>query len=109
MLHHVGNAYVRRSSAAEPPDRVTQTSGNLLSTGIVRVDDGRAGPAGKLHERVFQRVHRTVTLEMVGLDVVDDGHRGMKSQKSFVELVSFDHEQFVTCNARIPAPAADPA
>ena len=68
-----------------------------------------ARPAGELDERVLQRRHRAVALEVIRLDVVDDRHGRMEREERLVVLVGFDHEQIV---ARRPArchPRCSPA
>ena len=76
--------------------------------GIVGAHDGGLGPAGELDERVLERRHRAVALEVVGLDVVHDRDGRMQREKRLVVLVGLDHEEVVARQPGVAAPGAHP-
>ena len=45
---------------------------------------------------------------MVGLDVVDDRHRGVEREERLVVLVGLDHEEVVAVDQSVSAPGRDP-
>src|SRR6185503_6195788 len=96
-----------RLAGPEKPMLVLEPAADPAGALVVGTEQRNLGPAGELHERIFQYFDRPVTLQVIGFDVVDDREARVKRQECLVVFVRLYHEDPVSRQLRIPAPLGD--
>ncbi len=62
-----------------------ERGGHAFGAGVVTRDHDELGRgAGELHERSVERLVRSVVVEVIGVDVGDEGHCGVVEQEGAV-------------------------
>jgi hypothetical protein len=108
MLGHVGDPHVRLGGETEAAKPAGQALRDAAGARIVRAHDRGLRPPGELDERVLQRRHGAVALQVVGLDVVHDRDSRMQREKGLVVLVGLDDEEVVAGDQGVAAPGTHP-
>ena len=103
------NAQGRVSGKAERPDPAGEPRRHPPRSVVIGAHEHRVSAAGELHERVLERLHRAVALEMIGLDVIHDRDRRIQGEEGLVIFVGLHHEQCVAGEQRVATPPLDSA
>jgi hypothetical protein len=122
--HHVEAAAVGRHLAVVGPDHglrvdaighqppVIDRGHQPLHLGVVEADGGEAVEGDVLdevHERLPHPVEVAVVVQMLGVDVGDDGHRRLQAQEAAVALVGLDHDPVAVADLGVGAVGVDDA
>ena len=122
MDHHVEPATVRahgqvlgadlglRIDAVGDEPAVLHAAGHRLDVGMVGADRGEAIERDVLHEILEALLHRVEVapvVQVLGVDVGDDGHGGFQLQERAVALVGLDHDPVTGPNLRVGAIGVD--
>ena len=94
---------------AEAPCCRTEALRHTVAARVGRTDECPRRAAGEFNERVLERRHRPIALEMVRLDVVDHGDGGLECEEGLVVLIRLDDKALVAVQERVAAPCRDPS
>ena len=106
-LLHLADSNVGIGGEAEPHG-TGHVRGHALGARIVCTHERDPSASREFDEGILERLHRAIALQMVGLDVVDDRHRGVEREERLVVLVGLDHEEVVAVDQSVSAPGRDP-
>ena len=107
---HIGVLRLAEGDDALLRRDLAQAAVDVRRTGVVRRHhDELVRLLGEGHEGVLERLERAVVVEVIGVDVRDQGDRGVVEQERAVRLVGLDDEQLAASRLRALSERGDDA
>jgi hypothetical protein len=96
-------------AGSEEPVLIAEPTPDPPGSIIVGPEKRDLSPAGKRNKGILQLSYATVTLEMIGFNIVDHSRGRVQCKKGLVVFIGFNHKEPIPGQLGIPTPFRDPA